>query len=78
MRVETKYSGDYVLMKKYLESKLGRTAQDRKGVLQLTKALENIRDKPTSLPPCLANVNKIVPLIVTKDEIGSSSSSTRI
>ena len=37
-RVETKYSGDYVLMKKYLESKLVGTAKDRKGVLQLTKA----------------------------------------
>jgi len=71
-RVETKYSGDYVLMKKYLESKLVGTAKDRKGVLQLTKAIENIRDKPTSLPLCLANVNKIIPLIVTKDEIGSS------
>jgi len=71
-RVETKYSGDYLLMKKYLESKLVGTAKDRKGVLQLTKAIGNIRDKPTSLPLCLANVNKIVPLIVTKDEIGSS------
>jgi hypothetical protein len=71
-RVETKYSGDYVLMKKYLESKLVGTAKDRKGVLQLTKAIENFRDKPNALPLCLATVNKIIPLIVTKDEIGSS------
>ena len=71
--IETKYSGDYVLMKKYLESKLVGTPNNRKGVLQLTKAIENIRDKPAAfLPPCLANVKKIIPLIVTKDEIGSS------
>lgn len=71
--IETKYSGDYALMKKYLESKLVGTPNHRKGVLQLTKAIENIRDKPAAfLPRCLANVNKIIPLIVTKDEIGSS------
>ena len=37
------------------------------------KAIENLKTKPTAfLPPCLAKVNKIIPLIVTKDEIGSS------
>jgi hypothetical protein len=72
-RVETKYSGDYVLMKKYLESKLVGTINSRKGVTQLMRAIENIKQKPKSfLPPCLAKTNKIIPLIVTKDEIGSS------
>ena len=66
--IETKYSGDYELMKKYLESKLVGTPTKRKGVWQLVKAIENLKTKPTAfLPPCLANVNKIIPLIVTKD-----------
>lgn len=71
--IKTKYSGDYELMKKYLESKLVGTPTKRKGVWQLLKAIENIKTRPTEfLPPCLAKVNKIIPLIVTKDEIGSS------
>jgi hypothetical protein len=71
--IKTKYSGDYELMKKYLESKLVGTPTKRKGVWQLVKAIENIKTKPTAfLPPCLAKVNKVIPLIVTKDEIGSS------
>ncbi len=71
--IKTKYSGDYELMKKYLESKLVGTPTKRKGVWQLVKAIENLKNKPTAfLPPCLAKVNKIIPLIVTKDEIGSS------
>jgi hypothetical protein len=71
--IKTKYSGDYELMKKYLESKLVGTPTKRKGVWQLVKAIENLKTKPPAfLPPCLAKVNKIIPLIVTKDEIGSS------
>jgi hypothetical protein len=71
--IKTKYSGDFELMKKYLESKLVGTPTKRKGVWQLLKAIENLNTKPIAfLPPCLAKVNKIIPLIVTKDEIGSS------
>lgn len=71
--IQTKYSGDFELMKKYLESKLVGTPTNRKGVWQLVKVIENLKIGQISfLPPCLAKVNKIIPLIVTKDEIGSS------
>jgi hypothetical protein len=71
--IKTKYSGDFELMKKYLESKLVGTPTKRKGVWQLVKVIENLKTQPRNfLPPCLAGVNKIIPLIVTKDEIGSS------
>jgi hypothetical protein len=71
--IRTKYSGDFALMREYLESKLVGTPTKRKGVWQLVKAIENFKTKPTAfLPPCLAKVNKIIPVIVTKDEIGSS------
>jgi hypothetical protein len=71
--VEAKYSGEYMLMKSYLETKLVGTLKKRKGVTQLLKAIENIAEQPKdSLPPYLAKVTKIIPLIVTKDEIGSS------
>jgi hypothetical protein len=70
--IETKYSGDYKRMKTYLEKKLVGTPTNRKGITQLLKAIENITTLPKeSLPPYLAKANKIIPLIVTKDEIGS-------
>ena len=70
--IETKYSGDYKRMKTYLEKKLVGTPTNRKGVTQLLKAIENITTLPKkSVPPYLAKANKIIPLIVTKDEIGS-------
>jgi hypothetical protein len=70
--IETKYSGGYKRMRIYLEKKLVGTPTNRKGVTQLIKAIENITTLPKeSLPPYLAKANKIIPLIVTKDEIGS-------
>jgi len=77
--IKTKYSGDFKLMKNYLKSKLVGTPIKRKGVWQLVKVIENLKTKPIDfLPPCLAKVNKIIPLIVTKDEIGQVSLSTHI
>jgi len=70
--IETKYSGDYVRMKSYLETRLVGTPTRRKGVTQLLKAIENISKQPKDLPPYLAKVSKVIPLILTKDEIGSS------
>ena len=70
--IETKYSGDYTRMRTYMEKKLIGTPTNRKGVTQLLKAIKNVTSLPKeSLPPYLAKVNKIIPLIVTKDEIGS-------
>jgi hypothetical protein len=70
--VETKYAGKYELMRKYLEKKLVGTPTARKGVSQLVKAIENIVTLPKeSLPPYLAKFNKIIPVIITKDDIGS-------
>jgi hypothetical protein len=71
--IKTKYSGDYKLMKSYLETTLVGTADKRKGVLQLLAAVENIvRGPKEALPFYLTKVNKVIPLIVTKDEVGSS------
>ena len=71
--IKTKYSGDYKLMKSYLETKLVGTREKRKGVTQLLTAVEAIVKGPKDvLLPYLAKVNKIIPLIVTKDEVGSS------
>lgn len=71
--IKTKYSGDYKLMKSYLETKLVGTTERRKGGTQLLAAVVNIVKGPKeALPPYLAKVNKLIPLIVTKDEVGSS------
>jgi hypothetical protein len=71
--IKTKYSGKYELMKDYLESKLVGTTKEPKGVMQLFRAIEKIAKGPKEfLPPYLAKVTKFIPLIVTKDEIGSS------
>jgi hypothetical protein len=71
--IETKYSGSYERMRSYLEKKLIGTPTNRKGVSQLLMAIENMATmSEESLPPYLARVNKIMPVIITKDDIGSS------
>lgn len=71
--VETRYAGSYQLMRNYLEKKLVGTPTNRKGVSQLLNAINLVATEPKdSLPPYLCKVDKIIPVIVTKDEIGSS------
>ncbi len=65
--IKTKYSGDFELMKKYLESKLVGTPTKRKGVWQLLKAIENLKSKPTAfLPPCLAKLKCLVLYVINR------------
>lgn len=65
----TKYSGNLEAMKEYLESKL----VNDKGVGQLVNAIRSITGNAQSeLPLCLRGIRKIIPLVVTKDDIGSS------
>jgi hypothetical protein len=68
-----RYSGDHQKFKKYLEDRLV-TGTDRPiGVSQLLNALQNITTLPSAaLPLCLRGIKKFIPLIITKDEIGSS------
>jgi hypothetical protein len=68
-----RYSGDYQKFRKYLEDRLV-TGTDRPiGVSQLVAAIENLTTLgPEALPPFLRAIRKFVPLIITKDEIGSS------
>jgi hypothetical protein len=61
-----RYSGDYEKIKAYLEDKL----VTGKGVDQLLNAVERFRD--ADAPDYLKNINKIIPLIITRDDIGSS------
>jgi hypothetical protein len=72
-RAEVRYSGDYKKMRAFLEERLVCGTDRRVGVAQLLFALENITSLPASrLPSWLAEVRKIIPVIVTKDDIGSS------
>jgi hypothetical protein len=68
-----RYSGDYQQFRKYLEDRLV-TGTDRPiGVSQLVNAVEKLTTlPPAALPPFLRAIRKFVPLIITKDEIGSS------
>lgn len=70
---EVRYSGDYVKFRKFLEEKLVAGTDRDIGVAQLLKAIVNIKTfSPEKLPEYLVGIKEIIPLIITKDEIGSS------
>lgn len=73
-----RYSGDYKKMRKFLEDRLVTGTNRAVGVAQLLTAIENITTLPqTELPEWLRGIRKFVPLIITKDDIGSSWMVTR-
>jgi len=59
-------------MRAFLEDRLVCGTDRRVGVAQLLFALENITSLTSALPPWLAGIKKFIPVIVTKDDIGSS------
>jgi hypothetical protein len=68
-----RYSGDYKQFKKYLEDRLVIGTDRPIGVSQLLAAVETLATLPVAaLPPWLGGITKFVPLIITKDEIGST------
>jgi hypothetical protein len=68
-----RYSGDHQKFKQYLEDRLVTGTNRPVGVSQLVAAVETLTVLPDGdKPSFLRNVRKFVPLIVTKDEIGSS------
>jgi hypothetical protein len=67
-----RYSGDYKKMKDYLESRLVSGENGAVGVGQLLNAVHNLATlSETSIPAWLSGIRKIIPLIITKDDIGS-------
>lgn len=70
---KTRYSGEYKAMRKFLEDRLVTGGNSPKGVAQLLNVIENVISAPPgTLPPWLSGIRKLIPLIITKDEIGSS------
>ena len=68
-----RYSGDYQQFKKYLEDRLVAGTDRPIGVSQLVNAVETLASLPSAdAPPLLRGITKFIPLIITKDEIGSS------
>lgn len=63
---EDRHSGDFTKIKTYLEDKLVKT----KGVYQLLKAVKRIGAKADDLPSYLKGIKKIVPVIITRDDVG--------
>jgi len=73
VRADIRYSGDYKKMRAFLEDRLVCGTNRRVGVAQLAHTLDRItRVRPSALPPWLADIRKFIPVIVTKDDIGSS------
>ena len=71
--VKTKYSGEHALFTKFIEDKLVEGTDRPIGVSQLYRAIEQITTGPAeAFPLWLRCVKKIIPLIITKDDIGSS------
>jgi hypothetical protein len=61
-----RYSGDYEKIKKYLEDKLVKS----KGVKQLLNAVERLSAKGADVPDYFKGINKIIPVIITRDDFG--------
>ncbi len=69
---DVKYSDDYRKVRKYLEEKLVVGTDRPVGVAQLLKVIEKLTTaEPSILPPWLRGIKKFIPLIITRDEIGS-------
>jgi hypothetical protein len=68
-----RYSGDYKLVREYMDKRLVEGTDRPVGVSQLLAAIDNIGTMPKeNLPEWLRGVTKIIPVIITKDDIGSS------
>jgi hypothetical protein len=68
-----RYSGDYKLVREYMDKKFIEGTDRPVGVSQLLAAIDNIGTMPKeNLPEWLRIVKKIIPVIITKDDIGSS------
>ena len=61
-----RYSGDYEKVKDYLEEKLVKG----KGVKQLLSAVDRLGVSGADVPDYLKGINKIIPLIITRDDFG--------
>ena len=73
VRADIRYSGDYKKMRAFLEDRLVCGTSRRVGVAQLVHSLDRITSLPPSaLPPWPSGIRKFIPVIVTKDDIGSS------
>ena len=73
VRADVRYSGDYKRMKRFLEDRLVCGTDRRIGVAELVHALDKITGSPPSaLPLWLSGIRKFIPVIITKDDVGSS------
>jgi len=72
-RSDIRYSGDYQKMRAFLERRLVSGDDGAVGVGQLLNAIRNLATGARSaVPDWVANIRKFIPLIVTKDDIGSA------
>ena len=67
-KASVRYSGDYLQVMEYLEDRLVTGA----GVCQLLDAVKTICGSPGTLPGWMKGIKKIIPVIITKDDVGSS------
>ncbi len=72
-RADVRYTGDYAAFKKYFDNKLVTGTSRKAGVSQLARAAERVATlRPDVLPECLRGITKFIPLIITRDDVGSS------
>lgn len=68
-----RYSGDFQKMREFLEGHLVSGTNRKVGVNRLLRAISEIAGATKEeLPDCLKGANKLLPLILTRDDIGSS------
>lgn len=70
---DVRYSGNHAKFRKFLEDKLVVGTNRPVGVSQLVKAINKITSMPKeNLPEWLTGIKRFIPLVLTKDDIGSS------
>ncbi len=63
---EDRHSGDYEKIREYLEDKLVKS----KGVYQLLRSIKRVAAKGNDVPVYLKSIKKIIPVIITRDDVG--------
>ena len=71
-KVGVRYSGDHVKMKAFLEDALVTGTERAAAVKQLVRTINKLATgDQNAIPKWLRNIRKFIPLVVTRDELGS-------
>jgi hypothetical protein len=73
-KVESKYSGDWTVLEEEIEKKLIGTETNRKGIHQLSDAIQRVFHRGESVNGIdLSKIGKVFPMLITLDGLGGAA-----